>query len=150
MSKPSWPQYFLNIAIEVSKRSPDVHTKCGCVLTNKKNRIIGTGYNGFPGGINDELMPLDRPGKYPYIFHSEEQAILNKTSGKIYNAYITGEPCSRCLMRLYIAGTKNIYWINYSKPKMLDEKDREVKDLFLKAVPKWRLETVDDITRLQF
>ena len=40
-----WDLYFMKIARAVSIRSPDLHTKHGCVLVDSRNRIISTGYN---------------------------------------------------------------------------------------------------------
>jgi deoxycytidylate deaminase len=45
---PSWEEYFLNIAKAVSTRSKDAQTKHGCVITDKRHHILGTGFNSFP------------------------------------------------------------------------------------------------------
>lgn len=46
-SRPSWDQYFLNIAKEVSTRSVCYRAHCGAVIVKNKV-IISTGYNGAP------------------------------------------------------------------------------------------------------
>ncbi len=58
MNKPSWNEYFLAIAKLVSVRSPDKETHHGCIIVNRDNQIIATGYNGFVRGINDEGLPI--------------------------------------------------------------------------------------------
>jgi len=47
MSRPSWDEYFLNIAKVVSERSSCLRNKVGSVIVRDKD-IISTGYNGAP------------------------------------------------------------------------------------------------------
>ncbi len=102
---------FLEIAKTFSKRSHDSQTQHGCVLV-KNDRIISTGFNGFPSGFPDDKLPNMRPGKYVYIIHSEVNAIINaakngiSTNGAV--AYITGRPCIECLKALIQAGVKKL------------------------------------------
>ena len=49
MSRPSKDTYYLNIALEVSKRSTCLRRHYGCVIV-KDDIIIATGYNGSPRG----------------------------------------------------------------------------------------------------
>lgn len=49
--RPSWDDYFLNIAAAVSKRSHDGETQVGVVIVDENKRILATGYNGFPLGV---------------------------------------------------------------------------------------------------
>lgn len=49
MGRPSWDDYFLNIAKEVSKRSTCPRASVGAVIV-KDHRILSTGYNGAPPG----------------------------------------------------------------------------------------------------
>jgi dCMP deaminase len=45
--RPSWDQYFMQIANVVKKRSNCMKRRVGCVVVDEK-RIISTGYNGTP------------------------------------------------------------------------------------------------------
>ena len=47
-TRPNWTDYFLGLAKVASQRSHDIHTQHGCVITDRNNRILGVGYNGFP------------------------------------------------------------------------------------------------------
>ena len=47
--KTSWNRYFINLAIEVGKKSTCKKNKVGSVIVKDK-RIISTGYNGSPKG----------------------------------------------------------------------------------------------------
>lgn len=133
MTRPSKNSNFISIAIEASKRSHDIHTKCGCVLV-KDGRIISTGYNGFAKGLNDSKLPLTRPEKYPYIIHSEMNAILNRSHKEVnYTAYVTAEPCFNCLYNLYQDGCSEIIYSDHSKPKMVNTEDAALKSVFFES-----------------
>lgn len=51
--------------------------------------IRGIGYNGFPRGCSDSLLPWAREGestldtKFPYVVHAEANAILNKNMASV-------------------------------------------------------------------
>lgn len=111
MIRPSWDEYFMDIAELASSRSHDPDTKHGCVLVDPRNVQVGMGYNGYPRGCGEEQFPDSRPEKYDYMLHAETNAILN--SGDLSRlcggtAYVTGMPCSRCLLELVQVGIKRI------------------------------------------
>lgn len=133
--RPSWDEYFLEIAKVVSKRSHDIHTKHGCVLT-LDNRIIGTGYNAWPEGVDWGLDYLERPRKYEdgVFLHAEINALANRTNvGRGFKAYITGQPCVNCLINLGQAGVDTIvYPKGYSSQIILLE-NREIRQKYLNS-----------------
>ena len=142
--KPNWDDHFLGQAFLTSLRSPDKQTKCGCVIVEKKNKIIlGQGYNGFPRGLSDKNLPTTRPEKYPWMIHAETNAVLNcmtRPEGAV--AYITTHPCFDCLLLMWQAGIKEvIYATNGPKPKMTDNPEyqklveRFVRMSFVKLNP---------------
>ena len=109
--RPSWHEYFLNIAKVVRERSHDIHTQHGCVIVNKRNQIIGTGYNGFPRDLNDARLPTERPDKYDWMEHSEYNAILNCTIPPVGGSmYVTGPCCFSCLKMAHQSGIEHVYW----------------------------------------
>lgn len=114
IDRPSWDEYFLSLAFNVSLRSEDPNIKHGAVLVNEYNQIIGTGYNGpIKGSIND-LIPLHiRDEKRKWMIHAEENCILNTTQnpserGNGCRIYVTGLPCNNCLQRIINFGIKQI------------------------------------------
>ncbi len=121
VSRNSWDIDFILQAYLVSNRSLDAQTKCGCVLVRDKT-IIGTGYNSFIRNIDDDVLPNLRPDKYPFMIHSEHNAILNCAKNGIScngaKAYITGPPCCSCLQYMYQAGISEIYFLNANKAEM--------------------------------
>ena len=48
---------FMSIALIMAQRSKDPHTQVGACLVDGENRVIGTGYNGFPRGIESDALP---------------------------------------------------------------------------------------------
>ncbi len=50
--RPSWDEYFMNIAKVVSTRSNCIKRKVAAVIV-KDSRIISTGYNGTPSGVRN-------------------------------------------------------------------------------------------------
>ena len=48
--RPSWDEYFLEMASLVAKRSTCLRRSVGAVLVRDK-RILATGYNGAPSGL---------------------------------------------------------------------------------------------------
>jgi len=98
---------FMGIAKLVSRDSKDPNTQVGACLVDSDNRIIGTGYNGFPRDIPNTSLPWDRDGKfedtkYPYVAHAEENVIDNCDRTRIHNSklYVTLYPCNKCAIRL--------------------------------------------------
>lgn len=103
----SWDELFLNLCFELSKKSKDDSTQCGAVLVDSKHKIISCGYNGPPPGINDELVPWNnRPEKYAYIIHAEENALWFGVAAKSDLAgstmYCTHHPCTECVARMIL------------------------------------------------
>lgn len=132
MSRPSWTDYFLGLAKVVSQRSHDIHTKHGCVITDQNNRILGVGYNGFPRGLQDDKLPLDRPNKYFWMVHSEINALSNcvvRPDNGI--AYVTGQCCNNCIISLWQEGIKTVYMIDDHGTILFDEASQQRFDIFV-------------------
>lgn len=113
-----WHLRFLNVASLISSWSKDPSTKVGVVIV-KDNKILGTGYNGFPIGIED--LPErynDRPTKYKYVVHAEVNAILNSVAnirGADLYLWPAGPPCCECTKVVIQSGIKRVI---IPKPKV--------------------------------
>ena len=75
------------------------------------------GYNGFPCGVSDDEFPWAREGdeletKYPYVTHSELNAILNYRGGSLEGTklYVTLFPCNECAKAIIQAGIKTVVY----------------------------------------
>ena len=107
--RPNWDAYFLDLARQVSSRSPDVHTQHGCVLVDQDRRVVSTGYNGPVAGIPHEIVPLERPEKYAWFIHAEDNAVaFARCDLRGATAYVTGPPCAPCFRRLLQVGIRRI------------------------------------------
>lgn len=130
--RPSWTDYFLGLAKFVSQRSHDIHTQHGCVITDQQHRILGVGYNGFPKGMDDSLLPTNRPDKYHWMIHSERNALSNcviRPDNGI--AYVTGQCCNDCIMALWQEGVKTVYMIDDHGTHLFDESAQKRFNLFV-------------------
>ena len=108
-----WDIRFMNIAKESSTWSKDPSTKIGAVAI-KDNRILSTGFNGFPRNIEDSYERLnDKKLKYSLIVHAEQNCIYNATyhglSLKDSDLYIYGLPvCNECAKGIIQVGIKRV------------------------------------------
>lgn len=104
----SWNDTFFGLAWRLSQRSKDPSTKVGCVIVGPDREIRSMGYNGFPRGVEDRPERMERPAKYLWTSHAEENAVAQAArvgaSLKGCTAYTTHHPCSRCARSLIQAG----------------------------------------------
>lgn len=122
----SWDEYFMGIAMLSAMRSKDPNTQVGACIVDQQNKIVGIGYNGFPIGCSDDLLPWEREAKnindtkYPYVVHAEANAILNSTKD-LHGAklYVGLFPCNECAKLIIQAGIKEIVYLS-DKYKDLD------------------------------
>ncbi len=130
VERNDWHTHFILEAYLASTRSLDSQTRCGCVIVRDKT-VISTGYNSFVRNIKDDVLPNVRPAKYPFMIHSEHNAILtcakNGISTDGTSAYVTGPPCCNCLQYLYQAGIKEIYFPNNNKAEMTKNSDYDTQ-----------------------
>ena len=107
--RPSWDEYFLQMAEVVSQRSPDPNTKHGCILVDADRRVISTGYNGPVSGLPHHLIRAERPFKYDWFIHAEDNAVaFARCDLRGATAYVTGTPCAACFRRLLQVGVRRI------------------------------------------
>ncbi len=124
--KPSWDEYYMNLAKDASTRSPDPSTKHGCFIVDQDYHMISFGYNGPPSGMKNSEVPLTRPEKYPYMLHAEHNAVLfADRSLKDAIVYITGFPCSSCMCMLIQKRVGQIIYGDVTS-KCSDETDQAI------------------------
>ncbi|MEA3414328.1 MAG: dCMP deaminase family protein [Nanoarchaeota archaeon] len=120
----SWEEYFMGIAILSAQRSKDPSTQVGACIVDEDKKVVGTGYNGAPRGIDDKDFPWKREGdfletKYAYVCHAELNAILNSTKESLKNCtiYIALFPCNECAKAIIQSGIKKVVYLSdkYSK-----------------------------------
>ena len=110
--RPSWQEYFKQIAKYKATRSPSHRLQVGCLLV-KDNRIISQGYNGFLPGAPHESVVINNHEQA--TVHAEQNAITDcakrGVSTNDCDAYITHYPCVNCMKILCASGIQNIYYI---------------------------------------
>ena len=115
---PNRDEYYMGEAFWIASKSKDPRTQVGCRIVGVENDPISTGYNGPPKKINDNSIDWDRPAKYPFIIHAEDNAIKRaKKKGEcLRNAtvYITAPPCKACMLDLVEAEVSKVV---YFRPK---------------------------------
>lgn len=149
----NWDEYFMSVANLCGLRSKDPSTQVGACIVSQDNKILGTGYNGFPTGCSDDDLPWSREGefldtKYAYVVHAELNAILNSTTSlNGAKIYVNLFPCNECAKAIIQSGIKEILYVSdkYSNldstiasKKMLDMAGVKYRKMELE----WRVEFV--------
>lgn len=113
MKLDKWDKRFLRIAREVSLWSRDPSHRIGAVAVQDK-RIVATGYNGFPRGVEDnDWRWRTKELKYRYVVHGEMNCIYNAAHNGISlqgaTMYVYGLPvCNECAKGIVQAGISKI------------------------------------------
>ena len=121
--RPSWDEYFMEMAEVTAKRSTCLRRQVGAVIVQDKH-IIATGYNGAPRGIEhcgerkggclrEELgVPSGEKHELCRALHAEQNAIIQAaTLGQSIEGatiYVTNQPCVICAKMLINAGIEKI------------------------------------------
>lgn len=115
----SWDEYFMAVAKLAGRRSKDPSTQVGACIVNDHNKIIGSGYNGMPNGVDDGHVPWAREGlyletKYAYVVHAELNAILNcvLTDQRNCRIYVSLFPCNECAKAIIQSGIKHVIYLS--------------------------------------
>ncbi len=115
----SWDEYFMGVALLAAMRSKDPNTQVGACIVDGDNRILSTGYNGFPSGCSDDVFPWEREGdygetKYPFVVHAELNAILNASGKNLTGSriYVALFPCNECAKAIIQSGIREIVYLS--------------------------------------
>lgn len=146
MSRPAWPEYFMDITNLVAKRSTCTRRHVGAILVKDK-RILATGYNGAPSGLkhceetgcirDDAAIPSGQRHELCRGLHAEQNLIIQAAyhgisiCGSIL--YCTNKPCVICTKMIINAGITKVYFSEgYDDPlsdQMLAEANLEIERL---------------------
>lgn len=148
IARPSWDELFMYSAILAATRSSCNHLKTGAVVVKDK-RIIATGYNGAPPGIENCLDRGCRKDQAGVDFekkgtgncrgtHAERNAMLqiareDLKGSKIYTLFY---PCSDCAKDIIGAGLSEIiYYFEYKgEGNLVDELIKEATTIGIKQL----------------
>ncbi|MCL2332118.1 MAG: cytidine/deoxycytidylate deaminase family protein [Actinomycetia bacterium] len=119
--RPSWDEYFMEIARQVSTRSTCLRRQIGALIVRDR-RILATGYNGTPSGIrhcsevgclrDQQGIPSGERHELCRGIHAEQNAVIQAALSGISIAgskvYCTHQPCVQCAKILINAGVTEI------------------------------------------
>ena len=113
MSNLSWKTYFYSFAHLASQKSKD-ETQVGAVLIGPEGEIRLTGFNGPPRGVLDMPERRQRPAKYLFASHAEQNIIAFAARAGIRTEgctiYVTHKVCSACAKSLIQGGITRIVY----------------------------------------
>ena len=132
--RPTWNDYFISIATLVAQRSTCIRRKVGAIIVKDK-RILTTGYNGVPTGVEHcttrgclrekRSIPSGERHELCRGLHAEQNAIIQAAiHGVSINGadiYCTHVPCVLCVKMLINAGIKRIFYIEGYKDALAKE-----------------------------
>lgn len=99
-------------------------TKVGAVLVGPNKEVLLTAFNGLPIGVSDISERYQRPQKYLFCSHAEQNLISFAARNGIATAakkvYTTHHPCSSCARSLIQAGICEVV-VGDGKTNMPDE-----------------------------
>jgi len=116
MKRPSWDEYFMEIAHLVKRRATCLRREVGAVIVKDRN-ILATGYNGAPSGVEHcaergclrEKLGIPSGERHEICrgLHAEQNAIIQAAK---HGTSIEGtnQPCSICAKMIINAGVKQI------------------------------------------
>ncbi len=120
--RPSWDEYFMEVANAISKRATCDRGRSGCVIA-KANQILVTGYVGSPTGLPhcDEVghqlkQVVHEDGRTTThcmrTVHAEQNAICQAAKRGIAiegaTLYCRMTPCRTCAMLIINCGIKRV------------------------------------------
>lgn len=117
--RPSWDNYFMEIATVVARRATCLRRQIGAILVKDKH-ILATGYNGAPAGLAHCLdmecarnqVPSGERQELCRGLHAEQNGLIQAARHGIQVAgatlYSTTEPCSLCTKMLINAGITRV------------------------------------------
>jgi dCMP deaminase len=140
MNRPSWDEYFMEIAQVVAKRSTCLRRKVGAIVVKNK-RIISTGYNGTLSGLEHcnksgclrQKFAIKSAERQELCrgMHAEANALLFAASYGVdmHEAvlYCTHQPCVLCAKMIIQAGIKQVVFMGEYPDKLARQLFKEAK-----------------------
>ncbi|MGE4271768.1 MAG: cytidine/deoxycytidylate deaminase family protein [Desulfitobacterium sp.] len=131
IERPSWDEYFMQMAQVVAGRSTCLRRQVGAVIVKDK-QILSTGYNGSPSGLShcaekgclrQQLgIPSGERAEICRAVHAEQNALVQAAKhGVVINGadiYTTVQPCVLCTKLLINAGIERVFYL-YPYPDSL-------------------------------
>jgi dCMP deaminase len=121
--RPEWNSYFSTITSDVAARSTCIRRQVGAIIVKDK-RILTTGYNGVPTGIEHctaksclraiHKVPSGERHELCRGLHAEQNAIIQAAMHGVSiqgsDIYVTHHPCSICAKMIINSGIVKVYY----------------------------------------
>lgn len=111
MTIPGWATYLMGFAKHAATKSKD-STQVGAVLVGPNREVRVTAYNGLPRNVRDIEERRQRPTKYLFASHAEQNLVAFSARSGIRTegcaVYVTHFPCSSCARSLIQAGISKV------------------------------------------
>lgn len=121
--RPTWDEYFMELARVVSTRSTCLRRQVGAVLV-KGRRVLATGYNGAASGLSHcadvgclretYRVPSGQRHELCRGLHAEQNVIIQAAVHGVRvrgsTLYTTHEPCVLCTKMIINAGIVRVYF----------------------------------------
>ncbi|KAF9732919.1 hypothetical protein PMIN06_012371 [Paraphaeosphaeria minitans] len=133
--RPSWDQYFMQLADLAAHRSNCMKRRVGCVIVREK-RVISTGYNGTPRGMmncSEGGCPRCNTAAKGGVdlstclcLHAEENALLEAGRDRIGATsilYCNTCPCLTCSVKITQVGISEVV---YNQGYMVDTQTAKI------------------------
>jgi len=147
--RPSWHEYFLQLARQAATRSTCLRRQVGAVLVRDK-RVLATGYNGAPRGVahcldvgclREQLrIPSGERHELCRAIHAEQNAIIQAAVHGVpiegATLYCTHQPCILCAKMLINCGVREIHYVEGYPDELSQEMFAEAGvELFKEDLP---------------
>jgi len=105
-----WLRRFLDHASHIAGWSKDPSTKVGAIAVDDSRVVLETGFNGLPRGVSDLPERMERPAKYLWTAHAEENLVAQAARPRLKGStvYVTHLCCNSCARMLVNAGVKKV------------------------------------------
>jgi dCMP deaminase len=124
-ARPSWDEYFVDIARQVATRSTCLRRHVGAVIVRDKY-ILATGYNGAPRGLPHCAetgclrarlgIPSGQRQEICRGLHAEQNAIIQAALHGVSvdggTIYCTHQPCVTCAKMIINSGIRRVVYVN--------------------------------------
>lgn len=129
-----WKDRFIGLAKTVAQWSKDLNTKVGAVAVSKDKAVLETGFNGIPRGVRDLPERLERPAKYIWTAHAEENLVTHAARKALAGStvFVTHCCCNACARMLINAGVAEVV-VGEGKTSMPPEFFEAAKTMFEEA-----------------
>lgn len=124
--RPSWDEYFMEIARQVATRSTCDRKFVGAVIVRDK-MILSTGYNGSIRGLShcSEVGHMMENDHCVATIHAEANAIVQSARNGVNingaDVYVTASPCWNCFKLLANAGIKRIFFGEFYRDERIND-----------------------------